>query len=98
MSKTKFTPGPWKVGNYTDFIEIHSDTPAGLKEVCYMDDWTDGDEALANARLIAKAPKMFNVLKKCLDYLKRCPMTRNAGLEREIEILLEIDGEGNDEQ
>ena len=43
----------------------------------------------ATAALIAQAPKMFNTLKKCLEYLKRCPMTRNAELESEIETTLE---------
>ena len=60
--RERFTPGPWKVGNYTDFIEISRDSPDEIKEVCYIDDWTDEQEALANAYLIHAAPRMYKAL------------------------------------
>ena len=98
MKEPQFTPGPWhKKGKRVFWTKPERDLPKdnlfnGLVCICATTEDNPPEvieEACANASLIAKAPKMFNALKKCLDYLKRCPMTRNAELEREIETTLE---------
>lgn len=78
MPKERFTPGPWKVGNYTDFIEISRDSPDEIKEVCYIDDWADEQEAAANATLIAQSPSLYAneeiscyVMSQALDFIQR---------------------------
>ena len=98
MSNEKFTPGPWfRKGKNVFWEKPQRDLPEhnlfnGFVCTCAT---TEDDppevieEARANAALIAQAPKMFDVLKKCLDHLKRCPLTRNAKLESEIETTLE---------
>lgn len=59
------TPGPWKVGNPTGFVNQIGIEPAiGCA-------YGAGDEVLANARLIAVAPDLLQVLRElhrvCLD-------------------------------
>ena len=61
----------------------------GLDGAIAILDVVEGMKQSDNATLMATAPKMFNALKKCLEYLKRCPFTRNAELESEIETTLE---------
>ena len=90
MKEPQFTPGPWSIekSEYPDgagyfYIKAKSEIIGGD---CLM--FQGVKTNIANAFLMAAAPKMFNALNKCLDFLKRCPMTRNAELEREIETTL----------
>ncbi|ANY29580.1 hypothetical protein BOX08_gp15 [Pseudoalteromonas phage BS5] len=61
MSKTKFTKGKWEVVN-----GIFVNSPSGdvLSACC-----VDMDEAVANASLISKAPKMYEMLESVASEL-----------------------------
>ena len=58
MSKEKFTQLPWRIEGFRDFISIM----AGYSEICYIDGDLDCDNVQANARLIAAAPEMYELL------------------------------------
>ena len=58
MSKGKFTKGPWRIDEFRDFASIM----AGYTEICYIDDDLNCDKVRANARLIAAAPEMYELL------------------------------------
>lgn len=58
MSKEKFTKGPWRIEEFRDFASIM----AGYTEICYIDDDLNCDKVRANARLIAAAPEMYELL------------------------------------
>ena len=55
MRKENFTKGPWRIDEFRDFTSIM----AGYREICYMDDDLNRHE---NARLIAAAPEMYELL------------------------------------
>jgi len=59
------TPGPWTVGSYDDplpdTITVMADNGSGPRSIC--DIIGDRPVDLANARLIAAAPEMFQALK-----------------------------------
>lgn len=68
----RFTPGPWEVFDKTDrYPGIEAE---GLSIVCLGDEpgslqGVQGDthkEALANAHLIAAAPDLYEVVRRCL--------------------------------
>lgn len=54
----KFTKGEWVDLGYRVDVEIAD----GLSGICEMSDWMGYDEMNANAKLIAAAPDMLNVL------------------------------------
>lgn len=58
MSKEKFTQLPWRIEEFRDFISIM----AGYSEICYIDGDLNCDNVQANARLIAAAPEMYELL------------------------------------
>lgn len=58
MSKEKFTQLPWRIEEFHDFISIM----AGYSEICYIDGDLKCDNVQANARLIAAAPEMYELL------------------------------------
>ena len=58
MSSGKFTKGPWRIDEFRDFDSIM----AGYTEICYIDDDLNCDKVRANARLIAAAPEMYELL------------------------------------
>lgn len=58
MSKEKFTQLPWRIEEFRDFISIM----AGYSEICYIDGDLNIDNVQANARLIAAAPEMYELL------------------------------------
>ena len=68
---SKFTPGPWHVEGY----EFTRDLVGGTIVQKYTVMSVDFDESdkfgqlVANARLIAKAPEMYEALKKLMDRL-----------------------------
>ena len=65
MSKGKFTKGPWRIDEFRDFASIM----AGYTEICYIDDDLNCDKVRANARLIAAAPEMYELLELLDNYL-----------------------------
>lgn len=69
---TPFTPGPWRYvsGTLKHYVESEcGDLRFGLQEM----HWRDGRPlpAEANARLIAKAPEMFELLSDFVDQVDR---------------------------
>ena len=93
--KTRFTPGPWNIKPVVDedhnflFQVIHA---AGLEVANTAGgDFEDFEEA-ANARLIAAAPRMFQLL---VEYLTGGPdVGHNLGLAHDtIDLLGSIEGE-----
>ena len=58
MSKEKFTQLPWRIEEFRDFISIM----AGYSEICYIYGDLNCDNVQANARLIAAAPEMYELL------------------------------------
>lgn len=70
---SKYTPGPWKKGNRNDCHKIFSEK----REIAQVNGSTRGrtvnprhEESQANARIIAEAPNMINVLWKALDAIQ----------------------------
>lgn len=58
MRKEKFTQLPWRIEAFRDFISIM----AGYSEICYIDGDLNCDNVQANARLIAAAPEMYELI------------------------------------
>ena len=72
MMVTDWTPGPWKVGGPTGFVNQISIEPAiGIV-------YGAGQEVAANARLIAAAPELVEALQDLCDTLGECGMTEKA--------------------
>lgn len=79
---SRHTPGPWKV--YNDGTDVCDDS--GHIAAC---EGTGYDETVANARLIAAAPSMYEALKEMLSEANCiCPLFAKAAA-----ILSQIDGE-----
>ena len=64
MSKVKFTQLPWRIEEFRDYISIM----AGYSEICYIDGDLNSDNVQANARLIAAAPEMYELLAMLDNY------------------------------
>ena len=108
MSKTKFTPGPWKsttedIGD-DDFIDVPWEIfgPNGERVVSadgglYSWDARPREQFEADARLIVKSPKLYEVLR---EFVESSEHVRSAGvvyssesvLLAAIAVLAEIDG------
>lgn len=73
MSKTTgFTPGPWKVGQGKKHIciarAVHVDSGNAEHPICLISPIKLlSDEDLANARLIAAAPSMYELLEEVVQ-------------------------------
>lgn len=70
--KTKFTPGPWKIGSYDDDGDLAIVTKKqtiALLDQRMIDSkaMIDDDINKANAALIAAAPEMFLILQEYLE-------------------------------
>ena len=86
----KFTPGVWR--------EHHSSAPdwestwhinSGSQMIVMGEGWSEQQQA--NARLIAKAPEMYDILKVCKDRVYGKGLSnQDLSLEKEIEKLLEV--------
>lgn len=72
MNKPKFTPGPWHIYSSEDqeaIVAVNSDSC-----ICITADVSqDLDGGLANARLIAAAPEMYEALQYLLRVALRVP-------------------------
>lgn len=86
MKETKFTPGPWKVDpKYSRDIQA----PDGLDvATCCLSilnrKVTTEEESIANARLIAASPDMYEALKDLLDMLET-EISAGSGLTCDFE-------------
>lgn len=83
MTERKWTPGPWVVPDQTWSRTLTVNTGGGMDaimipcagsggamsytdEVCALS-WNDDGEWLANARLIAAAPDLYEALCECIN-------------------------------
>jgi hypothetical protein len=78
MSETKFTPGPWVVGNIFELTfgvkRGNGTEPIGFVYGPSLAERYDvGRTALANARLIAAAPELYEALERTLNWLASYP-------------------------
>lgn len=87
MKEFKGTCGEWKVeenSNYKTLHEIWSYNnegfPTYIARMCFA------PHSLANAKLIANAPKMLELLQKCDNWIANC--NENMSIVKEIEQLL----------
>jgi hypothetical protein len=69
--KTQFTPGPWKVDSVLAQVVIPGKDIPICKLLWPTMHRTDG-ETKANARLIAKAPDMYELLDEIREKLYEC--------------------------
>lgn len=79
MSKTKHTPGPWKVingfdengkGDYFPTVVIAENTRFGdAKIIVNASHDQEADSIMANARLISLAPEMLEALKEAYQII-----------------------------
>ena len=67
------SPSPWKVAveDRTDYrlFSVEADNGAGITDFDCCPEQFDHHEGFANARLIAAAPELYEVLRECLDVL-----------------------------
>ena len=87
------TPGPWQIDDCTPGESTGLRFEVGTKD-SVIARTTDGwKEANANARLIAAAPEMYDVLSELLDTLG---LSRGYGFDEEYdklrEVLAKVDG------
>jgi|LakMenEpi03Aug12_release.lakeMendotaPanAssembly.Ray.scaffolds.fasta_scaffold1582530_1 hypothetical protein len=63
--ETKFTPGPWHIGDRTkhDDIEIHCDN-GGMPCIVTNECVKSEELNVANAQLISEAPELFRTLQR----------------------------------
>ena len=81
------TPGPWQIEDCTPGESTGLRFEVGTKD-SVIARTTDGwKEAHANARLIAAAPEMFEVLSELLDTLE---MSKGYGFDEEYEKAREV--------
>ena len=66
----KFTPGPWKIEDYTQQITGNNDEGCiiGSLNSRIYDETPDYDEMQANGNLIEAAPEMYEALKYVVKY------------------------------
>ena len=105
MSKTKFTPGPWEAGEnacMTTILDGHEGKTIYPQGSSYHIAWTnaetsdgnlDIETALANARLIAAAPEMYEELERIADILEDPEDCGEISLDRINFILRKVRGE-----
>ena len=95
--QVKHTPGPWRIGKSCVGIPAVFPEDKEQRAIATFGSWRYGDDAVstlpnyeANARLIARAPEMLEMLKRLLDedkgyfeYSKE--LTKAAQLVKSIE-------------
>ena len=80
-TETKFTPGPYTIQRDEDGVDDYFFivTQADQRYVASIQFWDDAakdtERALANARLLAKAPEMFQALKELLHFVATGTLT-----------------------
>ena len=82
-----FTPGPWQIEDCTPGESTGLRFEVGTKD-SVIARTTDGwKEARANARLIAAAPEMYEVLQELADSME---LAKNYGYEKEHAMIQEV--------
>ncbi len=80
------TPGPWL---------LHNDAPmlvkSSHKAICAMKN-THCDDNIANARLIAAAPLLLNVLRRCIDSQESNGYIGNQTMQEAYQAIYEATG------
>lgn len=80
MKEQKYTPGPWEIKADPCHYDSFTTVVAGIGEqrkgllrelIVEVGGWADIEVAEANARLIAAAPAMYELLKDILDELRK---------------------------
>jgi len=121
MSKSRFTPGPWRAHDHNDMAEFGDDPSDWIGyawvgfggdddgrfqgKLANLDRRHDGStefrqRASADARLIAKAPELYELVKEFMNWTNQHPVPHpyDAFIAAR-RLLAEIDGEkgkGND--
>jgi hypothetical protein len=70
MSKSKFTPGPWKI-NPINSLSIIDNSGNIFRELVCQTNGKERKEAFANSQLISAAPEMYEALQELL-HLHSC--------------------------
>jgi hypothetical protein len=75
MYELDYTKGEWGVGSYLENEVINRDKPYSNIPIarCYDNTMLNTGAARANAKLIAAAPKMFELLKEAHDMCLKSP-------------------------
>lgn len=92
MSKAKHTQGKWSVADYGHCIAVEVELDNGQEHTIMTDQFChaarfNGD-AMANARLIAEAPSMYEILKTINKGIHKMEFSQLEGLQNEIEELI----------
>ena len=94
---SKFTPGKWIADDVGEYVFMQ--TPESLEMVAQMRGWSYLTETLhltpeeaievqkINARLIAHAPEMFDMLLECAEFLEELTMMQCEGCSEYAEEL-----------
>ena len=77
--RAQFTPGPWEVTgpNTCEVITSNTGTYKPIRTIAKVNGYWDG-EVLANMRLIAAAPAMYEELGKCVSLIRALQERLNA--------------------
>ncbi len=84
--RTKYTPGPWQVGYYAadELAVVTKDNTVALLDQGYYQDEIANSVCVANAKLIAAAPDMFEALEHIMAYFA-AKMPTSCGIEDDRE-------------
>jgi len=89
-----FTPGPWHSFEQCSYsatkglFEIDANHPSGNRQTVAVTPFAgDGHELWANARLIAAAPAMYEVLQELEESME---LAKNYGYEKEHAMIREV--------
>ena len=89
-----FTPGPWHAFEQCSYsatkglFEIDANHPSGNRQTVAVTPFAgDGHELWANARLIAAAPAMYEVLQELEESME---LAKNYGYEKEHAMIREV--------
>lgn len=93
-SKAAHTPGPWEFRKFVNgsFGIFAKDS---VEFICKVEQWSDAVD-LADARLIAAAPEMYEALKDCLDrFVAAFPEAKEYDpIKRGYAAIAKAEGEG----
>jgi len=70
MNEPKWTPGPWEVSIEDEAIDIIGETSNGVPTIvtCLCESSCSPEEDIANARLIALAPELYELVEKLIPW------------------------------
>lgn len=101
---SKHTPGPWYVdGDYVSGVDIGNTEGTSIFYACCCGHVTgDSEQRTANARIIAAAPEMYELIKTGVRFLQNVRQYHPLSAAEEKweqnarELLAEIEGGGNE--